>query len=312
MIPYVEDFLSMREADSLQEFVLSLTPVRPRNPRNQKAFIRKVSYGCYSVLPESRTGMTVHGGGAAWLSTAPDEIKSLVARLTAYAGTEINYLSILGYENELDHIGFHQHREDRTLKDQSVHVISLGDVRTLTVRPVGCKDKNQYEHLDPAHGSLYVLPHEYNTTHEHAVLDSKVPCGLRIPSYMAVSAFFSKISASWPSSGYVLRPMLAMSCRSCRSNLCDAVTAVRIFLAVIPASDGCLISERSTTNSSPPRRLTVGDEANTHQPTPGASLYIASSSRNVALEALQPISDRSDGATECPFCCIWQDASAHL
>jgi hypothetical protein len=43
MIPYVEDFLSMREADSLMEFVLSLTPVRPRNPRNQKAFIRKVS-----------------------------------------------------------------------------------------------------------------------------------------------------------------------------------------------------------------------------------------------------------------------------
>jgi len=180
MIPYVEDFLTLTEADYLQQFVLTLTPVRPHNPRNQKVFIRKVSYGCYSVLPESRTGMTVHGGGAGWLATAPDEIKSLATRLTEYAGTEINYLSLLGYEDEHDHINFHRHREDHTLKNQAVWVVSLGDVRTLTTRPVGCKDNTKYEELRPAHGSLYVLPHEYNTTHEHGVLDSKKPCGLRI------------------------------------------------------------------------------------------------------------------------------------
>ena len=177
---YVKDFLSKEEADRLQQFVLTLAPVRPRNPRNQKSFIRKVSYGCYSVMPDSRTGMTVHGGGAGWLATAPDEIKALAARLTEYAGVEINYLSLLGYEDEHDHIGWHNHREDRTLKNQAVWVVSVGDVRTLTTRPVGCRDKSQYEELRPAHGSLYVLPHEYNTTHEHAILDSKKPCGLRI------------------------------------------------------------------------------------------------------------------------------------
>jgi hypothetical protein len=180
MIPYVEDFLTLTEADYLQQFVLTLTPVRPRNPRNQKSFIRKVSYGCYSVLPESRTGMTVHGGGAGWLATAPDEIKLLAARLTEYAETEINYLSLLGYEDERDHIGWHNHREDLKLKNQTVWVVSLGDVRTLTTRPTGSKDKSTWEELQPAHGSLYVLPHEYNRTHEHAVLDSKDFCGLRI------------------------------------------------------------------------------------------------------------------------------------
>ncbi len=180
MIPYVEDFLTLTEADYLQQFVLTLTPVRRRNPRNQKSFIRKVSYGCYSVLPESRTGMTVHGGGAGWLTTAPDEIKSLATRLTEYAGTEINYLSLLGYEDEHDHIGWHNHREDLKLKNQTVWVVSLGDVRTLTTRPTGSKDKSTWEELRPAHGSLYVLPHENNTTHEHAVLDAKDFCGLRI------------------------------------------------------------------------------------------------------------------------------------
>jgi hypothetical protein len=180
MIPYVENFLTLTEADYLQQFVLTLTPVRPHNPRNQKVFIRKVSYGCYSVLPESRTGMTVHGGGAGWLATAPDEIKSLATRLTEYAGTEINYLSLLGYEDEHDHIGWHNHREDLKLKNQTVWVVSLGDVRTLTTRPTGSKDKSTWEELRPAHGSLYVLPHEYNRTHEHAVRDSKDFCGLRI------------------------------------------------------------------------------------------------------------------------------------
>ena len=120
MIPYVEDFLTLTEADYLLQFVLMLTPVRPRNPRNQKSFIRKVSYGCYSVLPESRTGMTVHGGGAGWLDSAPNEIKALAARLTEYAGTEINYLSVLVYEDERDHIGWHNHREDLKLKNQTV------------------------------------------------------------------------------------------------------------------------------------------------------------------------------------------------
>ena len=119
----------MREADSLLEFVLLLTLVRPRNPRNQKAFIRNASYGCYSVLPTSRTGMTVHGGRAGWLAAAPDEIKSLAARITEYAGTGINYLSLLGYEDERDHIGWHNHREDLKLKNQTVWVVSLGDVR---------------------------------------------------------------------------------------------------------------------------------------------------------------------------------------
>jgi len=184
MIPYIENFLSSTQADNLFAFCKALPATRPRNARNKTVFIRKVSYGCYSVLPKSRTGMTVHGGGANYLDAAPDEIKSLQAQLSAYAGKEINYLSIIGYENEKDHIGWHQHREDRqkdhSLEDQSVWVISLGQVRELALRPEGCKDKPQWEFLYPAHGSLYVLPSEFNTTHEHAILDQKYPASLRI------------------------------------------------------------------------------------------------------------------------------------
>jgi hypothetical protein len=180
MIPYIENFFTQADADKLLEVCKAQPATRPRNARNKTVFIRKVSYGCYSVLPKSRTGMTVHGGGANYLDAAPYEITSLQAKLSAYAGKEINYLSILGYENEKDHIGWHQHREDNMLQDQSVWVISLGQIRQLALRPKGSKDRSEYEYLYPAHGSLYVLPSSFNRTHEHAVLDRDFPCSLRI------------------------------------------------------------------------------------------------------------------------------------
>jgi hypothetical protein len=58
--------------------------------------------------------------------------------------------------------------------------LSLGEVRAVTIRPVGCTDACKYETIYPAHGSLYILPSDYNTTHEHAILDSKTPCGVRV------------------------------------------------------------------------------------------------------------------------------------
>jgi hypothetical protein len=82
-IPYVSDFLSIQEASDLLAFVQTLTPVWPVNPRNPRSFIGKVSYNCYSALPESRTGMTVHGGGASRLEDAPEPIKRLAARTSA-------------------------------------------------------------------------------------------------------------------------------------------------------------------------------------------------------------------------------------
>lgn len=180
MIPYIEDFLSRDESDALFAACQSLPAVRPKNPRNSAVFVRKVSLGCFSVLPESRTGKTAHGGGANYLDHAPDEIKSLQGLLSAYAGKDINYFSVLAYEDEKDHINFHQHREDRKQEDMSVWVISLGQVRQLVLRPKGCKDRDQWEYLYPAHGSLYLLPHSYNDTHEHAILDRDYPCSLRI------------------------------------------------------------------------------------------------------------------------------------
>jgi alkylated DNA repair dioxygenase AlkB len=176
MIPYVSDFYSKEEADALFEFCKAMKHVRKKNPRGS-ALYRRVSYPGYSVENEYR-----RAGGydtEEW-KDAPPEYLALAARLSAFAGKDINYMSTIGYENELDHIGWHQHKEDWNRTDQTVWVLSLGVERLVGLRKKDEKNKDKWHCFYPAHGSLYVLPSSFNRTHEHAVLDDPNPCGLRI------------------------------------------------------------------------------------------------------------------------------------
>jgi hypothetical protein len=174
---YIEKFLSRVEADRLLEFSLGLPPTR-RVIMPWGVLSRFVSLQSYSEFP-SPHHVKNYGDGVR-LSTAPEEVKQLSATLSEFAGKPVNYLSFNAYLNEHDGMAFHQHAEDRDHPDQSVWVVSLGAARAVTLRPLGCTDKRKYETLYPAHGSLYILPSMYNTTHEHEVPSSKTPCGVRV------------------------------------------------------------------------------------------------------------------------------------
>jgi hypothetical protein len=180
MIPYIEEFYSLDEADQLFDFIRTQPHVRPRNKRNNKSFLRRLSFPGYSP-PLTGHHTASRYGMAGSLEDAPQPYKDLAARLTAYAGKEMNYLSTIGYLTD-DHMNFHQHREDKVREDQSVYVLSLGAVHPVAIRPLGCTDRSRYEIFYPAHGSLYVLPSEYNRTHEHAVLEGtdRSHAGMRI------------------------------------------------------------------------------------------------------------------------------------
>jgi hypothetical protein len=45
-------------------------------------------------------------------------------------GRPINYLSFIAYENEGDHINWHQHNEDRC-RDATVYIVSMGETRPV-------------------------------------------------------------------------------------------------------------------------------------------------------------------------------------
>lgn len=174
---YIEKFLDRADADRLLIFSLRLPPTRKVIlPWGNLA--RFISLGTYAEFPSAHVAKNY--GATLSLAAAPDEVRSTAAMLTEFAGKAVNYLSFIAYLNERDHMKFHQHAEDRSHADQSVWVLSLGEVRAVTIRPVGCTDARKYETIYPAHGSLYILPSGYNTTHEHAILDSKTPCGVRV------------------------------------------------------------------------------------------------------------------------------------
>lgn len=198
-ITYVKNFLTRAEADDLFAFCQTLTPVREKNKRNANVLIRKLHYGTYLHLNAAAASQTQTSYGKPFdILTAPPIIKWLAAKLTTFAGDQskpVNYLSILGYANEKDHINQHQHKEDRKHKDQSVFVVSLGQVRPLAIGPVDRvvengqekflwpHDESRFEFVYPAHGSLYILPSWFNVNpggRTHGIPDQDFKCSLRI------------------------------------------------------------------------------------------------------------------------------------
>lgn len=207
---YEQQFLSKGEADALFEMAKAQPRVRPIIKRSGY-HLRRCASTCWSarVRNDDSVGMVP-------LEDAPPEIISLQRKLSALAGKEVNYFSLQAYENERDHIGWHQHREDKC-RDARVFIISLGECRSFGVdklcpecllcdacnqrrcHPDGppCSNYSQCQAakkhrktcavrkrektiLLPEHGSLIFLTSEANDWYEHAILDDKQPKGLRI------------------------------------------------------------------------------------------------------------------------------------
>jgi hypothetical protein len=208
---YDPPYLSKEEADALLEMAKPQPRYRPVIKRSGYP-LRRCAGPCWSVRDRDEEDSV----GMVPLTEAPPEIISLQRKLSDLAGKEVNYFSLQVYENEKDHIGFHQHREDKC-RDARVYIISLGERRSFCVHklcpecllcdncnrrrchPDGppcsnrakCKAAKKHRKtcavrkstrtvLLPAHGSLIALTSEANDWYEHAVLDDKEPKALRI------------------------------------------------------------------------------------------------------------------------------------
>lgn len=208
---YEPNFLNKAEADALFEMAKAQPSVRPIIKRSGHA-LRRCASTTWSVRDQYAESIPL----MVRLPDAPPEIVSLQRKLSALAGKEVNYFSLQAYENERDHIGFHQHREDKC-RDARVFIVSLGERRSFAVdklcpecllcdacnrrrchpdgprcsSPVACRAAKKHRKtcavrkaskilLQPGHGSLIFLTSEANDWYEHAVLDDKMPKGLRI------------------------------------------------------------------------------------------------------------------------------------
>lgn len=210
-------FWSKEEANQLWAFAKTLPRQREDAVYAGKVIGKKriIGLGSFSVSSNKRGVKDgVVNPKSRGLSAAPPVVQHLADKLTELnGGKEINYLSFIAYENEGDHIDWHQHNEDRC-RDATVYIVSLGEVRTFGIRRVceqhricdacsetchangkrlcaSCKKKKaarakckvcestpkQWTTLFPQHGSVIVLPDGYNRTHEHAILGKQDPGG---------------------------------------------------------------------------------------------------------------------------------------
>src|SRR5271169_4502034 len=93
---YIADFYSQPRADALLEFIRTLPSVRPRNARNAKSSLRRLSFPGYAPSAGAyRTEMQRENMGGTVVD-APPLYQKLSADLTAYRGKEQNYLSTIG------------------------------------------------------------------------------------------------------------------------------------------------------------------------------------------------------------------------
>jgi alkylated DNA repair dioxygenase AlkB/uncharacterized Zn-finger protein len=99
------------------------------------------------------------------LAEAPQEIQSLAAKLSAHTGKDINYLSVVLYEDGNDHMAHHQHREDKGY-DATVYIVSTGAIRPFELRDVHTGTTRTIL-AEP--GSLITMSSAENDTHTHAV-----------------------------------------------------------------------------------------------------------------------------------------------
>jgi hypothetical protein len=154
-IPYVENFYDQKDADAMFEFLKGLPHRRMMSVKSGgKVPLRRVNYQNYqnypgySVEPEKARASFQYGDGMHQdLSAAPPEMLDLAARLSAYSGKTINYLSCIGYEDRRDQITPHHHREDFNRPDQSVYVVSYGQPRELRYGPRDPDAKKKFTFL---------------------------------------------------------------------------------------------------------------------------------------------------------------------
>jgi alkylated DNA repair dioxygenase AlkB len=109
------------------------------------------------------------------ISEAPAIIQTIVGKLSARVGRQVNYVSLMCYVDGESHLNWHQHSEDKG-HDTPVMIVPCGQERKFSYR---LKGTNERHDVLTHNGSLVVLPSSFNDTHEHAILDDKTATGTR-------------------------------------------------------------------------------------------------------------------------------------
>jgi hypothetical protein len=123
---YRENFLDPEFADRLFKACQTLPMSRPMTKQSDyKVPLRRLRMPLFARDPGLLVTPTMNQGTMISFADAPAEIRGRADILDKEAGKQVEFLSLNGYENRLDRIDWHQHRED-DCRDARVLIVSLG------------------------------------------------------------------------------------------------------------------------------------------------------------------------------------------
>jgi alkylated DNA repair dioxygenase AlkB len=172
--PYTPDFLTADEAKKLLDASKKL--LRKRSKTKYGADKRHMIGQSFADVDSKRLAYVSKDMPPKPIAEAPAAVQKMLAKLSERAGRTVNYACLVVYENEKDHMAWHQHKEDKG-HDTPVFIVSVGAERTFGIRED--KKLSTIHKFTAGSGSLITLPSEYNDTHKHAVLADKKTKGVR-------------------------------------------------------------------------------------------------------------------------------------
>jgi alkylated DNA repair dioxygenase AlkB len=115
-----------------------------------------------------------------WLDdpSLPDSLAEAAALLRAETGTPFNAVGLNFYRDGRDSVAPHNDKLHSLVPGHPIALLSLGSVRRMTIRAK--PPARQVQRIDLLPGSLLLMSHASQHTHEHGIAKTTVPVGERI------------------------------------------------------------------------------------------------------------------------------------
>jgi alkylated DNA repair dioxygenase AlkB len=110
-----------------------------------------------------------------WPATLP--LGAILARVQALAPAPYNAVGMNLYRDGRDSVAMHNDKLHTIVAGMPIALVSLGEPRRMRIKPKGAPGRID---LDLAHGSLLVMSHAAQLTHEHGIPKTTAAIGPRM------------------------------------------------------------------------------------------------------------------------------------
>ncbi len=167
---YIENYISKQEADNLFKELLEIDWLSVVKARREQ-------------FMATQEGLVYAYGKKEWsnnYSSIPmiSIVKELVDKINLEFGSLYNVVFLNRYDSNSDNIQWHSDNSPEMDNNNPISVLSLGQERRIQTKLIEVKDFQEETKL--SHGSLFIMPKNYQTKYHHRIPKEGFVCKTRI------------------------------------------------------------------------------------------------------------------------------------